>query len=254
LPIDGIDYLAADAFVRRAKRSAKRPGRMRPAYEIRPRPPTVKSSNADPNSGMARLRRLFDNPIVLADDPSSSTSLASLPGLALPHADSHLVPHVGWHGRADELVAQCNFLFDSVDLGSCRALVCDWHLHLFNRRGTLQLGTTQRSAGSSRGSPRRSTGNHRYSLASPPPCLSRPSLRNAGLEHGHRPRSLLAAHGVIDCDRSGDDPDGGCGVGKALRCGVRRVSSERPRSPPETAHMIRSFPALPSSIDIIRLS
>ena len=115
----------------------------------------------------------------------------------------------------------CGLLFDAVDVASRRPPVCHRHHHLFELRSPLQLGPTRRPAGSPHRKPGPAPRHHRHPLASPPPGLSRPPLRNAGLERRHRPRRLLAADRVRDRHRRGNDSHGRRRTGEALR---RRVS------------------------------
>jgi hypothetical protein len=195
---------------------ASGPGRMPPG--VGDSSPPVEFPHALPsNSGVAGLRYLFNHPTFLADGSSAGASLAGQRGFALPRSRSRLDRHVGWHGRADRPVAGRNVLFDALDLGSIRSVICDRHLSVFQRRSTLQLGAIGRPARSSRRSPGRSARNHRHSLAGAPSCLPRPSLRDAGVECRNRPGRLLGPDRRGGRNRRRDDSHGGRRTGEALR-------------------------------------
>ena len=57
--------------------------------------------------------------------------------------------------------------------------------------------------------------------------VSGASLRDAGVEHRDRPRRVLGADGVRGGHGSGDDPDGGCGVGEEVWRLLPRLSQRR---------------------------
>ncbi len=72
-------------------------------------------------------------------------------------------------------------------------------------------------------------GDHRHSRPRAPSRLPRPSLRDAGLERGHRPGSLLGADSIRDHDWCSNDQDGGCGVGEEVRRRIPPVSIQSAR-------------------------
>ena len=62
-----------------------------------------------------------------------------------------------------------------------------------------------------------------------PSSLPGPSLRDAGLERGHRPGSLLGADRIRDPDRGCNDQDGGQRVGEPVQRRVPSVSIQSAR-------------------------
>jgi hypothetical protein len=139
--------------------------------------------------------------------------------------------------RADRPMAEGKVLFDTVDLGAGHSAVYHRHLAVFDRGSGLQLGAIGWPAGSSDRSSGRSSGHHRHSLAGAASCLSRPSLRDAGLERRNWSRSLLAADRLGGGDGRGDDSHGRWGVGEALRRRVRRLPAAGPRGRTQAACM-----------------
>ena len=67
------------------------------------------------------------------------------------------------------------------------------------------------------------------------------SVRNAGVERGNRPRSVLGVDGTRCGHGSGNDPDGGCGVGDEVWGTLPHVSQIRAGG---SAESVRAAPAI----------
>ncbi len=91
-------------------------------------------------------------------------------------------------------------------------------------RQRFQPGATRRYAGSSARSSPAATGDDGHSRPRAPSRLSRPSLRDAGLERRHRPRSLLGPDSIRDRHRSRNDQDGRQRTREPLRRRIPPVS------------------------------
>jgi hypothetical protein len=201
---------------------------------------------------MADLRRLLHHPSVLADDPPPRAGLARTPEIPISHAAPDLDCHVDCHRRTDRPVAKrCN-LFGAVDVASRSSPIRHRDPYLPKRKRTLQLVTTRRFAGSSRRKPTAASCNRRNPIENPPSHLSRPSVRNAGLEHRHRPCSLLASDCDRDRDWSRDDSHGGCRTGEEVRRRIPKLPESSPRSRAETRNMICRYFTSTSRAVIIR--
>src|SRR5882724_6906390 len=162
---------------------------------------------------MASVRHLFDDSIVLVDDPSLRGSLAGAEAIALPCAASGLDSNVGGDDADYSSVASYSSLSSRLAVGSSGSALCYGTLHLFSIRQEFQCETTWRSAGSawrqSRAMPR-----HRWnSSASAPSHVPCASVRDAGLEPGDWASRVLGADGVRGGNGRPDDRDGGRRVG-----------------------------------------
>ena len=106
----------------------------------------------------------------------------------------------------------------SIGLGlGCGGFVVSFRaLPLFGIRKEFQREATGQSAGNSRRKSRAAAGNGWNPFPSAAPSVPGASLRDAGMERGNRSRRLLGANGARRGHRSGNDSDGGCGVGKAV--------------------------------------
>src|SRR5881409_3469105 len=69
-------------------------------------------------SRLGCLRRLLDDPTVLADDSSPRGPLAGACGFPVQGTGSGMAPHVAGRGRFDRPLAKCGALFNRVELGS----------------------------------------------------------------------------------------------------------------------------------------
>src|ERR1700757_1234140 len=98
---------------------------------------------------MAGLRRLLDDPVVLADGASASASLARPRALPVPRAGPGLAGYVGRHRRAHRTVAQRGIVFDSLELAPSTPTVCRRYLSLFPRRSPFHPRATRRPPRSS---------------------------------------------------------------------------------------------------------
>src|SRR5712692_4849605 len=173
---------------------------------------------------MAGVRHLFDDSIVLVDDPSVCWPLAGTEAISLSRAASRLDGNVGGDGGDYSALAERGALLCGLGTGAGGSFVRHGVLHLFALRKKLQRETTWRSAGGAwRQS--RATPCHRWnSRARPASRVPGASLRDAGLERGDRPSRMLGADGVRGGHRCPDDPDGGRGTRTEVwRC-LSRVS------------------------------
>src|SRR5712692_8188183 len=181
---------------------------------------------------MAGVRHLFDDSIVLVDDPSVCWPLAGTEAISLSRAASRLDGNVGGDGGDYSAVASPSSLSSRLAVGSSGSALCYGTVHLFSIRQEFQRTTTWRSAGSawrqSRAMPRHRW-NPRARAPSRVPCAS---LRDAGLERGDGASRVLGVDGVRDGHRGGDDPNGRCRVGEEVwRC-LSRVPQLCSRSHP----------------------
>src|SRR2546427_13231535 len=168
---------------------------------------------------MAGVRHLFDDSIVLVDDPSVCWPLAGTEAISLSRAASGLDGNVGGDGGDYSAVASHSSLSSRLAVGSSGSAPCDGTLHLFSIRQEFQCTTTWRSAGSawreSRAMPRHRW-NSRARAPSRVPCAS---VRDAGLERGDGASRVLEANCVRGRLTRPNDPDGRCGVGTEVwRC------------------------------------
>ena len=98
---------------------------------------------------------------------------------------------------------------------------------LFAIREEFQREATRRTAGNSWRKSRSATGDGWNPGARAASGIPGASVRDAGMERRHRPRGVLGTNGVRCGHGSGDDPDGGCGVGEAVRGFLPRLSQIR---------------------------
>ena len=218
-----------------------------PAYRITP------CTSSDP--GMARLRRLFDHPTVLADGPPPRPSLARPRGSPF----RVLVPAwiVMWVGMGALTGPWRRAAFYSTPWSWIPASAPFRHRQsfIYSSSGAhfswAQLGGLPEVRDRQ---PRPAPRDHRNPLASPPPRLSRPPLRNAGLERRNRTSGLLAPDRLRNRHRRSDDPHGGCRVGEALRDGVRCLSAVSSRRACRSFAYDPIITGVPLAIAIIRLA
>src|ERR1019366_3126154 len=116
-----------------------------------------------------------------------------------------------------------------------------WILCLFAIRKEFQREAARRAAGSSWQESRAATGYGWNPVAGAASGVPGASLRNAGMERGNRTRGVLGTDGVRHGHGSGDDPDGGCGVGAEVWRLLSRVSEIRASG---SAASVRAAPAI----------
>lgn len=93
---------------------------------------------------MAYLHRLFDDSTLLVYGASPRPSLEGTEALPFPSAAPCLDRNVVRRRRRDGTMAQCDALFDGVELDSSGFSLHDWNLSLFTSWRPLQLGATGR--------------------------------------------------------------------------------------------------------------
>ena len=93
---------------------------------------------------MAYLHRRFDDSTILVYGASPRPSLEGTEALPFPSAAPCLDRNVVRGRRRDGTMAQCDALFDRMELDSSGFSLRNWNLSLFPRRDPLQLGTAGR--------------------------------------------------------------------------------------------------------------
>ena len=116
---------------------------------------------------------------------------------------------------------------DWTGVGSSGFAVCLRALSVFAIRKEFQREATRRAAGNSWPESRAAAGDRWNPVASAASGVPGASLRDAGMERRNRARGVLGADGVCRGHGSGDDPDGGCGVGEEVWRLLPRVSRVR---------------------------
>src|SRR5882724_111741 len=183
---------------------------------------------------MASVRHLFDDSIVLVDDPSLRGSLAGAEAIALPCAASGLDSNVGGDDADYSSVASHSSLSSRLAVGSSGSALGYGTLHLFSIRQEFQRETAWRSAGSAGRQSRATTGHRWNSGARAPSCVPCASVRDVDLERRDGACRVLGADGVRDSHWSADDPDGGRGVGEEVWRYLSRVPQLCSSSPPSS--------------------
>jgi hypothetical protein len=185
---------------------------------------------------MAGLRAIFDHSRILADDSSFCRAMASaasfIPAITIFGAVAGVGGNVG-RGRAGHAaLARRTAVSNRLGAGSSGSAVRLRAVHLFAFREKFQRAATRRAAGGSWCESRPAAGDGWNPFASAASSVSGAPVRDAGLERGHRARSLLGIDRVRRGRGSGDDPNGGCGVGEAVWRLLPRVSQLCARSAP----------------------
>ena len=189
---------------------------------------------------MDRVRGVFDDPVVLADDSSAGAVVAGAVRVTLPRAGAGVAPDVGGDGRADRTLAQRDALhpFDAVELDSGRHPVRHRNAAVQTFANGIQPHAVVRGSRNRGWKSGAAAGHDRDSGAGAASGVPGASVRDVGLERGDGASGVLAADGIRDGHGRGDDSDGGCGVGEAVWGGVRGVSRASAGSTTETGWMI----------------
>jgi hypothetical protein len=184
------------------------------------------------------LRRVFDDPIVLADDSSSGGSLARADAVALSRAGASLGWDVGSHGSRHIPLAGSPVLSELVELDSRGRSF----LYRRDPLSTIWKGVWHEAVvGASRdwrGARRAATGDDRNSSPSAASGLSRTPVRDAGVESGYWTGGMLGADRVCRDHGRGDDPHRGSGVGAKVRRGLSEIPGAGCGGVAEAASMI----------------
>lgn len=170
---------------------------------------------------MAGLRCLFDHPRLLADDSSLCRAVARAAALAIFGAIAGVGGNVGRSRAGHSPLAGHLALSNRLDVERGGSAVRWRIVRLFAIGKGFQRNPTWRPARSSRRQPRAAVGNGWHQIESAASSVPSASVRNASVERRDRARGVLGADGVRCGYRSGDDPNGGCGVGEEVWKGVR---------------------------------
>jgi len=196
--------------------------------------------------GMAGLRRVFDHPCLLVHDSSVCRAVARaasfIPWISVCLAAAPVDGDVVRGGAGHAAVAGYLALSCRLGVGRSGFAVRFRAVYLFAIREEFQRQATRRAARGSRRKSRSAAGDGWNPVASAASGVPSASLRDAGMERRDRPRGVLGADGVRSGHRSGDDPDGGCGVREEVWRLVPRVSQIR------TGGSAKSVPAAPAII------
>jgi len=185
---------------------------------------------------MGRLRYLFDHPRFLADGPSACRAVARTASISIYSAVARVDCDVGSSRAGHPALARSTTLSSRLAVGAGGIAVRMWVVCLFAIREKFQREPTRRPAGSSWRKSGSAPGDRWNPGACAASCIPGASVRDAGMERRNRPRSLLGPDGIRSGHRSGDDPDGGCGIGKAVRGLLPRLSPIRARSSAASVH------------------
>jgi hypothetical protein len=169
-----------------------------------------------PHSGVAGVRRLCHHPIVLASY-SSPHGLLAFAAIAIQAPDSALDSDVG-NCRCDYWsVAKFDPLHNSLGLAtSCAALrLGNMDIQALRRR--VQRRAAWRPSRNSPRSSRTASGDSGHTCPGPAPGLSRPFMRDAGLERGNGTCRLLRTNRLRAADGRSHDPIGRPGTREAVR-------------------------------------
>jgi hypothetical protein len=185
------------------------------------------------NGRMDRLHCLCHHPFILAAHSFPRRALAHPRAIALSLVVTHVDGDVGDLRRGVFALASPPAPSDLVEFDSRRGCLCHWSLDLLAFRRRIQRPATGRPAGSSRWSPGTTAGNFRHPQPSSPSDLSGTSVRDAGVEPGHRAGGLLRVDGVRSSHGCAHDSPGGCGTGTTLWNRVPGLPSASARDPPD---------------------
>src|ERR1035437_2480961 len=194
---------------------------------------------------MAGLRRVFDHPCLLVHDSSLCRAVAGaasfLPTITLYGAAARVDGHVGCGRAGHAAVAEHLALSHRLAVGRGGSAFRRWILCLFAIRKEFQREAARRAAGSSWHEPRAATGHGWHPFAGTASGVPGACVRNAGMERGNRTRGVLGTDGVRNNHGSGDDPDGGCGVGAEV---WRLLSNLSQLCASSSAPSVRAAPAI----------
>lgn len=154
------------------------------------------------------MRGLFNHPIVLADGASPGARVEGKRRIAVSGTGAGMDRDVGRSGRDHTAVAPRGPLFDWVELDSGGIRVRGGNLYLLARRGSLQLAATGRAAGSEDRSSAGPAGDDGDSGACAASGVSRPFVRDGGMERGDGVGSVLGTDGVCGGHGRSDDSAG----------------------------------------------
>ena len=195
----------------------------------RPTEPLKSSDATFANHRLGRLHHLFHDSCLLVADSSARRILALSPAFAVRDTLASLDRNVDRYSWDHGPVAQPPALRKPLDLDSRRFAILRWCDALQVIPSPVQSGATRRTIRDpTRPSPAEPR-HHWRSRARPTSRLSRPSLRDAGLERWHGPGSLLGAHRIRDPDWSDHDSDGRQRTGDPLWRRISPLSIRRTR-------------------------
>ena len=188
-------------------------------------------------SRLAGLHSLRDHSVLLVSGASSGRVLAVTETVALPDSAACVGRHVG-RRRADHgALARVCILYNQLAVGPSLASVQHWIVAVLTIGQDLQRPATGWLTGSDLTTRRAMPRDHRDSRASATPSLSRPSLRNAGVEYRNRTAGLLRIDSVRSSHRSGHDWHGRQRTPKAIRSAVSAIQSPSARCDAEVGEI-----------------